>query len=106
MRKIAFDWLKISPTFIVCNLAKLCRSFFFHMKGKKNTSREGDVDGFRGGNFELFALYKTKMKRNGGFPWYLVFGMCIKVQENIKARESVRVLLWLILGVSALRYYE
>ena len=55
--------------------------------------KEEVVDIFRKGNFELFDLTKTKLKRNGEVSWCEVNGIIAGVQEIERAREVVAVLM-------------
>ena len=45
------------------------------------------------GNFELFGLTETKLKRNGEVLWCGVNGIIASVQEMERAREGVVILL-------------
>ena len=85
----------MSSTPILYNSAKLCKPIK-DMECKRNKSeceREVVVGVFREGKFELLALTKTKLKRNGKVSWCGVNGIIAGVQEMERAKEGVSILL-------------
>ena len=55
--------------------------------------REGVVDAFRKGAFELLAVTGTKLERNGEVSWCEVNGIIAGIQEIEWVREGVGVLM-------------
>ena len=64
------------------------------MRGINGTAkREEGVDVFRGGEFELLALTKTKLKGNGKVSWCGINSIITGAQEMERARAGLAILM-------------